>query len=143
MDIAVEDLETGIEELDRVIEFVDDFPKRVDEYETLLTENRIWIERTRGVGVISAEDATSYGLSGPILRGSGVNFDLRKARPYAAYADMDFVVPTGKHGDTYDRYIVRMEEMRQANRIVRQCADKMPAGDIKVKVPAVKPGKGK
>ena len=128
--------------LDRVIEFTNDFPKKVTEYETLLTKNRIWLERTKGVGVLSAEQATSYGLSGPILRACGVPFDLRKARPYAAYADMDFEIATGQNGDTYDRYTVRIKEMREANKIVKQAAEKMPDGDIKVKVSAAKPPKG-
>jgi NADH-quinone oxidoreductase subunit D len=134
------DLPEGI--LDRVKAFTDDLPSKVDEYEQLLTHNRIWLQRTRGVGVISAEEATDWGLSGPILRGSGVEFDLRKAQPYAAYKDMNFAIPTGKHGDTYDRYLVRIEEMRQANEIVKQCAAKMPDGEFKVKVAAARPAKG-
>ena len=103
---------------DQVRTFIKDFPKKVDEYETLLTENRIWIGRTRGVGVISAKDAIDIGLTGPALRGSGVKWDLRKAKPYAAYSDFEFDIPTGEMGDTYDRYMVRMEEMRQSARIV-------------------------
>ncbi len=103
-----------------VQQFVDNFPKRIDEYETLLSENRIWLGRTVGIGVISAEDAIAIGLSGPALRGSGVAWDIRKARPYAAYADMDFDIPVGENGDTYDRYLVRLEEMRQSRRIVQQ-----------------------
>src|SRR6185295_2684038 len=98
---------------EQVKTFVKGFPAHVDEYETLLTENRIGLARTRGVGVISAKDAIDVGLTGPALRGSGVAWDLRKAKPYAAYADFEFDIPTGQTGDTYDRYMVRMEEMRQ------------------------------
>jgi NADH-quinone oxidoreductase subunit D len=135
-----DDLPAGF--LDRTARFIDDFPAKVAEYEQLLTENRIWIERTRNVGVIAAADAISWGLCGPILRGSGVRWDLRKDLPYAAYDEVDFDVPIGERGDTYDRYLVRMEEMRQSARIVRQCIERMPAGDIKVKVPKVRPAKG-
>ena len=135
-----EDLPEGF--LDHAREFTSDFPNKVDEYEQLLTKNRIWIERTQGIGVISAEEATSWGLSGPVLRGSGVDFDLRRDMPYAAYAECTFDVPVGKNGDTYDRYVVRMEEMRQANRIIQQCIEKVPEGEIKTKIPKVKPAKG-
>ena len=103
---------------EQVRTFVREFPRHVDEYETLLTENRIWIGRTRGVGVISAKDAIDLGVTGPPLRGSGVEWDIRKARPYAVYNDFQFDIPTGETGDTYDRYMVRIEEMRQSARIV-------------------------
>ncbi len=119
---------------DQVKKFVKEFPAHVDEYETLLTENRIWIGRTRGVGVISAKAAIDIGLSGPALRGSGVNWDLRKARPYAAYADFNFDIPVGQTGDTYDRYMVRMQEMRQSTRIVEQGIDKIPDGPLMAKI---------
>jgi len=119
---------------DEVKTFINDFPKKIDEYETLLTENRIWIGRTRGVGVISAKDAIDIGLTGPALRGSGVAWDLRKAKPYAAYADFDFDIPVGETGDTYDRYMVRMEEMRQSCRIVSQAIDKIPDGPLMAKI---------
>ena len=89
----------------------------------MLSENRIWLSRTVGIGVISAEEAIAIGLSGPALRGSGVAWDIRKARPYAAYADMDFEIPLGENGDTYDRYLVRLEEMRQSRRIIDQAMD--------------------
>jgi NADH-quinone oxidoreductase subunit D len=135
-----EDLPEGF--LDHALEFVNDFPKRVAEYEQLLTNNRIWLERTQGIGVIGAEEAIEWGLSGPVLRGSGVDWDLRRDMPYAAYAECEFDVPVGKNGDTYDRYLVRMEEMRQANRIIRQCIEKLPEGDIRVKIPKVRPAKG-
>ncbi len=119
---------------DQVRTFIKDFPKKVDEYETLLTENRIWIGRTRGVGVISGKDAIDLGLTGPSLRGSGVEWDLRKAKPYAAYADMQFDIPVGDQGDTYDRYMVRIEEMRQSARIIGQAVDKIPDGPIMAKL---------
>src|SRR5262249_36963601 len=121
--------------VDECRRFLDGFPAAIEEYETLLKENRIWMDRTRGIGGLSAEDAVDWGLSGPVLRGSGVSWDLRKTMPYAAYADMEFDVPVGTHGDTYDRYLVRMEEMRQSRRIVLQALDRMPGGDVRAKVP--------
>jgi len=112
----------------------DYFPPKIDEYEQLLTKNRIWINRTRGVGVLSAEDAVAYGVTGPVLRGSGVKWDIRKVQPYEAYDKVEFEVPTGTHGDTYDRYIVRIQEMRQSVRIVRQCVERLAPGPIFGKV---------
>jgi NADH-quinone oxidoreductase subunit D len=109
--------------LDFLEDFTDRFPTYVDEYETLLTDNRIWKQRTVGVGVVSPERALALGFSGPMLRGSGVEWDLRKKQPYEVYDRMEFDVPVGVNGDCYDRYLVRIEEMRQANRIVRQCID--------------------
>ena len=120
-----------------VQQFTDNFPHRLAEYETLLTENRIWLGRTVGIGIISAEDAVAIGLTGPALRGSGVAYDIRKARPYAAYADLEFDVPVGENGDTYDRYLVRLEEMRQSRRIIQQALAKMPDGPVNAKVPKV------
>jgi NADH-quinone oxidoreductase subunit D len=119
---------------DQVRAFVKDFPKKVDEYETLLTENRIWISRTRGVGVISAKDAIDLGVTGPALRGSGVEWDIRKAKPYAVYSDFEFDIPVGETGDTYDRYMVRIQEMRQSARIVAQAVEKIPDGPIMAKL---------
>jgi NADH-quinone oxidoreductase subunit D len=119
---------------DQVKTFIKGFPQKVAEYETLLTENRIWLKRTRGVGVISAKDAIDIGLTGPALRGSGVQWDIRKAKPYAAYADFEFDIPIGETGDTYDRYMVRMEEMRQSTRIVAQAIDKIPDGPLMAKI---------
>ncbi|MEM9101915.1 MAG: NADH-quinone oxidoreductase subunit D [Pseudomonadota bacterium] len=107
--------------LDFLEDFCNDFPTRVDEYETLLTENRIWKQRTVGIGVVSPERALQLGLTGPMLRGSGVAWDLRKKQPYEVYDELDFDIPIGKNGDSYDRYLVRVEEMRQSNRIVQQC----------------------
>lgn len=122
----------------QVRSFLDMFPARIDEYERLLSENRIWLARTVGIGVISGEEAVGMGLTGPPLRGSGVNYDVRKAAPYAAYADFDFDVPMGESGDTYDRYLVRMEEMRQSLRICHQALDRLPDGPVMAeKVPKV------
>lgn len=107
--------------LDFIWDFTETFPARVDEYEDLLTNNRIWKQRTVNIGVISAERAIALGFSGPMLRGSGVAWDLRKKQPYAAYDQMDFDIPVGINGDCYSRYLVRVNEMRQSNRIIRQC----------------------
>ena len=107
--------------LDFLEAFTDDFPQRVDEYETLLTDNRIWKQRTVGIGVISPEMALAWGCSGPMLRGSGIEWDLRKKQTYAVYDKVDFDIPVGVQGDCYDRYLVRVEEMRQSNRIIKQC----------------------
>src|SRR6056297_1666390 len=100
---------------------MEDFFHRVDDYETLLTDNRIWKQRTIGIGVVSPERALQMGFSGPMLRGSGVAWDLRKKQPYAKYSEMDFDIPIGVNGDCYDRYLVRIEEMRQSNHIIKQC----------------------
>jgi NADH-quinone oxidoreductase subunit D len=107
--------------LDFLEDFTSRFPGYVDEYETLLTDNRIWKQRTVGIGVVTPERALALGFSGPMLRGSGVEWDLRRKQPYEVYDRMDFDIPVGKEGDSYDRYLVRVEEMRQSNRIVRQC----------------------
>ncbi|HEX6296706.1 MAG TPA: NADH-quinone oxidoreductase subunit D [Burkholderiales bacterium] len=109
--------------LDFIEDFTERFPRCVDDYETLLTENRIWKQRTVGIGVVSPERAMALGFSGVMLRGSGIEWDLRKKQPYEVYDRMDFDVPVGANGDTYDRYLVRVEEMRQSNRIIRQCID--------------------
>jgi NADH-quinone oxidoreductase subunit D len=110
-----------------LLDFIDDFTRRfphyVDEYETLLTDNRIWKQRTVGIGVVTPERALNLGFSGAMLRGSGIEWDLRKKQPYDVYDKMDFDIPVGKTGDCYDRYLVRIEEMRQANRIIKQCVD--------------------
>jgi NADH-quinone oxidoreductase subunit D len=111
-----------------------ELPKKVDDYETLLTGNRIWVQRTKGVGVISAKDAVALSLSGPTLRGSGVYFDVRKAMPYSSYEDFDFEVPLGQNGDVFDRYLCRVREMRQSLRIIQQALDGMPEGELKGKV---------
>ncbi len=109
--------------LDFIDDFTERFPKLVDEYEYLLTDNRIWKQRTVGIGVVSPERAINLGFTGPMLRGSGVAWDLRKKQPYEVYDQLDFDIAVGVHGDSYDRYLVRVEEMRQSNRIVSQCVD--------------------
>ena len=108
--------------------FVDYFPQRIDEYEAILDRQQIWLERTQGLGLLSAEDAIALGQSGPVLRASGVDWDLRKSDPYLAYDQVDFNVPVYQHGDVYDRYRVHMDEMRESTRIVQQCLDGMPEG---------------
>jgi NADH-quinone oxidoreductase subunit D len=119
----------------KVREFCDVMESKLPEYEELLTNNRIWLERTRGIGVISGEDAIALGMCGPPLRGSGVYRDVRKDEPYAAYDEFDFDIPLGTHGDTYDRYLIRLEEFRQSIRIIRQALDGIPEGPIMGKVP--------
>lgn len=109
--------------LDFLWDFTERFPKLVDEYETLLTDNRIWKQRTVGIGVVSPDRAIELGFTGPMLRGSGVEWDLRRTQPYAVYDDLKFDIPIGRNGDCYDRYLVRVEEMRQSNTIVRQCIE--------------------
>jgi NADH-quinone oxidoreductase subunit D len=123
-----QDLPAGL--LDDVRAWADQFPKFIDDMETLLNENRIFKQRTVDIGIISAEDALAWGLTGPMLRGSGVAWDLRKAQPYMVYDQLDFDIPIGKNGDCYDRYLVRVEEVRQSLRIIDQCLDKMPDGPV-------------
>src|SRR5271157_1470626 len=126
------DLYDGFEQ--ECLKFCEYLPPKIAEYERLLTKNRIWISRTRGVGVLSAEDAIAYGVTGPVLRGSGVKWDIRKVQPYEAYDKVEFEVPIGAHGDTYDRYLVRIQEMRQSVRIIRQCVERLAPGPIFGKV---------
>ena len=114
-----------------VRDFLSYFPSRIDDYERILTDNPLWRDRTQGIGFISAEDAIRYGCSGPTLRGSGVNWDIRKAIPYSSYDDFEFDVPLGQHGDVYDRYMVRIQEMRQSVRIVQQAIDRLPDGPFR------------
>ncbi len=130
-----EDIPEGFERLVR--DFIKIFPDRMADYEALLTKNRIWMKRTKQVGVISAEDAISLGLSGPVVRGSGVRFDVRKAEPYEAYGELDWDMAVQDGCDTYARYLVRLEEMRQSLRIVEQALDGMPEGEFRAKVPKV------
>ncbi len=111
-----------IEELKK---FTEVFPERILEYETLIDVNRIWLKRTKGIAVVDPETALNLGLTGPVLRGSGIPYDVRKFRPYDAYDEVEFEVPVGKNGDTYDRYRVRMLELRQSNRIIKQCLEKL------------------
>jgi NADH-quinone oxidoreductase subunit D len=127
----------------KVLQFCDIMDSKIVEYEELLTHNRIWLERTKGVGIISGEEAIALGLSGPPLRGSGIPHDIRKDEPYAAYDEMQFDVPIGTNGDTYDRYLVRLEEFRQSLRIIRQATEGVPEGPIVGKVPRlIKPAAG-
>jgi NADH-quinone oxidoreductase subunit D len=113
-------------------QFLDEVVVNFDETETFFTRNKIFMDRTQGVGVVSREDAIDYGLTGPNLRGSNVDFDLRKAHPYLVYEQLEFDVPYGTAGDAYDRYLIRIEEMRQSVRILRQCLDKLPGGPVNV-----------
>ena len=114
-----------------VRQFIKILPGRIDEYESLLTKNPLFLERTKGIGVISAEDCTRWAIGGPIARASGVNYDLRKARPYTGYEQVDFNVPTRTEGDIFARYIVRVEEMRESVKILQQAIDKLPGGPVR------------
>lgn len=121
----------------KVKEVLKVFPSKIDDYESLLTRNRIWLMRTKGVGTISIEDAINCGLSGPIIRGCGLKWDLRKSNPYSSYDKFEFDIPTGRNGDVYDRYLVRVKEMRQSLRIVKQALEGIPSGDFVAKVPGM------
>jgi len=132
-----QDLPAGL--LDDILRFCDSFPKLVDDMEGLLTQNRIFLQRTVDIGVVPAETALDWGFTGPMLRGSGVAWDLRRAQPYECYDQLDFLIPVGKNGDCFDRYVVRMEEMRQSLRIIRQCVEKMPDGPVMVENQKVTP----
>jgi len=111
--------------------FVEYFPRKVDDYERLLTNNPLWIDRTQGIGVVEPDEAMALGLSGPSLRGSGVNWDIRKATPYSGYEQYDFAVPLGEHGDVYDRYFVRMQEFRESIKIIKQAMKNIPGGPFR------------
>ncbi len=130
-------LEPPLGWLRRVEKFLKTFPARIEEYETLLTKNPIWLRRTVGVGAISGPDAVALGLSGPSLRASGVNWDIRKAQPYSSYDKFEFNVPTRTEGDVYARYLVRVDEMRESLKIVRQAMDGLPEGPIKANAPHI------
>ncbi|MBE0617627.1 MAG: NADH dehydrogenase (quinone) subunit D, partial [Proteobacteria bacterium] len=119
--------------------FLKDFPRRIDEYEGLLTQNKIWKGRTEGIGIISKEECVQYALTGPVLRAAGVKWDLRKAQPYCGYETYDFEIPTGTVGDVYERYLVRLAEMRQSLRIVEQALDRMPDGPVMLDDPRFTP----
>ena len=131
------DLPPGFD--DKVREFTSIFPERLQEYHDLLTNNQLWVERTRGVAILSAQDAIAYGASGPVLRGSGVVWDIRKAFPYSGYEQFDFDIPVGANGDVYDRYLVRMLEMQQSLNIVNQALEGMPSGSYRVDNPKIVP----
>ncbi|MCL4236947.1 MAG: NADH-quinone oxidoreductase subunit D [Anaerolineae bacterium] len=114
-----------------VRDFISYFPARIEDYERLLTDNPLWLDRTQGIGFLSAQDAVALGCTGPTLRGSGINWDIRKALPYSSYEHFEFDVPLGQHGDVYDRYLIRVEEMRQSLRIVQQALDSLPDGPFR------------
>jgi len=134
-----QDLPAGLAE--DMMTFVERIPKHFDDLEGLLTENRIFRQRTVDIGIVTAEQAMDWGFSGPMLRGSGVAWDLRKAQPYDCYADLEFGIPVGKNGDTFDRYLVRIEEMRQSAHIVRQALAKLPEGPVHVATNKINPPK--
>jgi NADH-quinone oxidoreductase subunit D len=131
------DLPAGL--TDDIASFIERFPKMLDDVEHLLTENRIFKQRTVDIGIASAEQAMDWGFSGPILRASGVPWDLRKAEPYDVYDRMDFDIPVGRHGDCYDRYLIRIEEMRQSLRIMKQCLEQLPGGPVRTEDPKISP----
>jgi NADH-quinone oxidoreductase subunit D len=122
-DLSLLNANRGGSLIDFIWDFTERFPACIDEYETLLTDNRIWKQRTVGIGVVTPERALQLGFTGPMLRGSGIEWDLRKKQPYEVYDRLDFDIPVGVNGDCYDRYLVRVEEMRQSNRIIRQCLE--------------------
>ncbi len=134
-----QDLPAGL--LEDIAEFCKTFPQAIAHMEGLLTDNRIFRQRTVDIGVVSAEECYDLGFSGPMLRGSGVPWDLRRAQPYECYADLDFEIPVGKNGDCFDRYLVRIEEMRQSLRIIEQCVERMPEGPVSVENNKVTPPK--
>ena len=123
-----QDLPAGL--LEEISDFANNFIKYVDDLETLLTDNRIFKQRMVGIGVVTKEEALSWGFSGPMIRGSGIAWDLRKSQPYEIYAELDFDIPVGKNGDSYDRYLIRVAEMRESIKIIKQCLEKMPEGEI-------------
>ncbi len=133
------DLPDGL--LEDIVVFIEQFPKYLADVETLLTENRIWKQRLVGIGVVSQKQAMDWGFSGPMLRGSGIEWDLRKTNPYEIYGDMEFDIPIGSTGDCYDRYLIRVEEMYQSLRIMKQCIEKIPKGEVKSIDPAITPPK--
>jgi NADH-quinone oxidoreductase subunit D len=122
------DLPNGL--LEDIYTFIESFPKMIDDTETMLTDNRIFKQRLVDIGIVTPAQALDYGFSGPMLRGSGIAWDLRKAQPYEIYEQLDFKIPIGKNGDCYDRYLVRIEEMRESLKIIKQCIDKMPKGPV-------------
>ena len=134
-----QDIPAGMDK--EIYDFAVGFEKMIDDVETLVTNNRIWKQRTVDVGVVTAEEAQAWGFSGPMLRGSGVAWDLRKAQPYEVYDQIEFDIPIGKNGDNYDRYLVRMEEMRQSLRIIKQCVEKLPSGPVMTLDPKIAPPK--
>jgi NADH-quinone oxidoreductase subunit D len=136
---VAQDVPDGL--LDDITDFIEKHPKYIADVETLLNDNRIWKQRLVGVGVVSQKEAMDWGFSGPMLRGSGIAWDLRKSQPYDVYDKMDFDIPIGKNGDCYDRYLVRVEEMYQSIKIIKQSIEKMPKGPIKTSDPKISPPK--
>lgn len=127
---VAKDFPDGLEQ--EIRNFVEEFPEKLKDCEKLLTNNPIWINRTKDVGVLTIDEVLDYGLSGPMARGSGLEFDIRRVDPYLGYDEFDFIIPLGKNGDTYDRYLIRLEEMRQSCKIILQALDRMPKGDIMI-----------
>ena len=123
-----QDLPAGL--LEEISEFIKQFPQKIDDMENLLTDNRIFKQRMVDIGIVSKEQAIDWGFSGPMIRGSGIAWDLRKSQPYEVYCEMDFDIPIGKNGDSYDRYLIRVQEMRESLKIIKQCLDKIPSGDV-------------
>lgn len=134
-----QDMPKGL--LEEISAFAENFPKCIDDLESLLTENRIFKQRMVEVGIVSKQQALDWGFSGPMIRGSGIAWDLRKSQPYETYAELDFDVPIGKNGDSYDRYLIRVEEMRQSVKLIKQCVEKMPSGATVTDDPKIAPPK--
>jgi NADH-quinone oxidoreductase subunit D len=134
-----QDLPRGL--LEEISAFAKNFPKHIDDLESLLTENRIFKQRMVEIGIVSKQQALDWGFSGPMIRGSGLAWDLRKSQPYEIYDQLDFDIPIGKNGDSYDRYLIRVEEMRQSIRLINQCVEKMPEGAITTSDPKIAPPK--
>ncbi|MEY4464242.1 MAG: dehydrogenase chain [Pseudomonadota bacterium] len=134
---VAEDLPDGL--LEDIDKFIEQFPPKLHDIESLLNENRLWKQRLVDIGVVSQKEAMAWGFSGPMLRGSGIAWDLRKSNPYDVYDEMDFEVPIGKNGDCYDRYFVRMLEMYESVKIIKQCIEKMPKGEVKTDDPKITP----
>lgn len=134
---VAEDLPDGL--LEDIDKFIEQFPPKLQDIESLLNENRLWKQRLVDIGVVSQKEAMDWGFSGPMLRGSGIAWDLRKSNPYDVYDEMDFEVPIGKNGDCYDRYFVRMLEMYESVKIIKQCIEKMPKGEVKTDDPKITP----
>ena len=134
-----QDLPAGL--LEEISEFAENFPKCIDDLDSLLTENRIFKQRMVEIGIVSKQQALDWGFSGPMIRGSGIAWDLRKSQPYEIYDQLDFDIPIGKNGDSYDRYLIRVEEMRQSIKLIRQCIEKMPKGAITTDDPKISPPK--
>lgn len=134
-----QDLPAGL--LEEISEFAENFPKCIDDLDSLLTENRIFKQRMVEIGIVSKQQALDWGFSGPMIRGSGIAWDLRKSQPYEIYDQLDFDIPIGKNGDSYDRYLIRVEEMRQSIKLIKQCIEKMPKGAIATDDPKISPPK--